>query len=102
METPAIIVGLWLANRGAKGDEKAGFSQHVMHEVLLNGSVVLLMGAFLIGYGLFRFISEYFREPDSFLGLRAFDLSQGQWLSLPMIAIGVWMWLWAGRAQSVR
>ena len=59
-------------------------------------------GAFLVGYGVFRFIAEFFREPDSFLGLRAFDLSQGQWLSLPMIAIGVWMWLWAGRAQSAR
>jgi len=59
-------------------------------------------GAFLIGYGILRFIAEFFREPDSFLGLRAFDLSQGQWLSLPMIAIGVWMWLWASRAQSAR
>ena len=60
-------------------------------------------GAFLVGYGAFRFIAEYFREPDSFLGLRAFDLSQGQWLSLPMIAAGVWMWVWAGRrAQSPR
>jgi phosphatidylglycerol:prolipoprotein diacylglycerol transferase len=58
--------------------------------------------AFLVGYGVFRFIAEFFREPDSFLGLRAFDLSQGQWLSLPMILAGVWMWLWAGRAQSVR
>jgi phosphatidylglycerol:prolipoprotein diacylglycerol transferase len=59
-------------------------------------------GAFLVGYGVFRFIAEFFREPDSFLGLRAFDLSQGQWLSLPMIAAGVWMWLWAGRAQSAQ
>jgi phosphatidylglycerol:prolipoprotein diacylglycerol transferase len=59
-------------------------------------------GAFLIGYGLLRFIAEFFREPDSFLGLRAFDLSQGQWLSLPMIAIGAWMWWWASRAQSAR
>jgi phosphatidylglycerol---prolipoprotein diacylglyceryl transferase len=52
-------------------------------------------GAFLVGYGLFRFIAEYFREPDSFLGLRALDLSQGQWLSLPMVAVGAWMWWWA-------
>jgi phosphatidylglycerol:prolipoprotein diacylglycerol transferase len=59
-------------------------------------------GAFLVGYGCLRFIAEYFREPDSFLGLRALDLSQGQWLSLPMIAIGVAMWLWASRAQSAR
>ena len=49
----------------------------------------------------FRFIAEYFREPDSFLGLRAFDLSQGQWLSLPMIAAGVWMWWWASRAGTI-
>jgi phosphatidylglycerol:prolipoprotein diacylglycerol transferase len=54
-------------------------------------------GAFLVGYGLLRFVAEYFREPDSFLGLRALGLSQGQWLSLPMIAIGIWMWWWAGR-----
>jgi phosphatidylglycerol:prolipoprotein diacylglycerol transferase len=57
-------------------------------------------GAFLVGYGIFRFVAEFFREPDSFLGLRALDLSQGQWLSLPMIAAGVAMWLWAGRAKS--
>ena len=50
METPAIVVGLWLANRGLKGEEKAAFSKDLMHEVMLNGSVVLLMGAFLIGF----------------------------------------------------
>jgi phosphatidylglycerol:prolipoprotein diacylglycerol transferase len=46
---------------------------------------------FLIGYGVLRFIAEFAREPDAFLGLLAFDLSMGQWLSLPMIAIGVVM-----------
>ena len=54
-------------------------------------------GAFLVGYGVFRFIAEYFREPDSFLGLLAFNMSMGQWLCLPMIAAGVVMWAWAGR-----
>jgi phosphatidylglycerol---prolipoprotein diacylglyceryl transferase len=54
-------------------------------------------GAFLMGYGFFRFAAEYFREPDSFLGLRALGLSQGQWLSLPMLAVGAWMWWWASR-----
>jgi phosphatidylglycerol:prolipoprotein diacylglycerol transferase len=57
-------------------------------------------GAFLVGYGCFRFIAEYFREPDSFLGLRALSLSQGQWLSLPMIAAGLWMWWWATRRAA--
>lgn len=43
---------------------------------------------FMMGYGFFRFIAEYAREPDDFLGLLAASLSMGQWLSLPMIAAG--------------
>ena len=54
-------------------------------------------GAFLIGYGVFRFIAEYFREPDSFLGLLALNMSMGQWLCLPMIAGGIGLWWWSGR-----
>ena len=57
-------------------------------------------GAFLFGYGVFRFIAEYFREPDAFLGLRAFGWSQGQWLSVPMIVVGALIWWWAGRADT--
>ncbi|MBE0619332.1 MAG: prolipoprotein diacylglyceryl transferase [Burkholderiales bacterium] len=52
---------------------------------------------FLIGYGVLRFIAEFFREPDNFLGLLAFNLSMGQWLSLPMIIIGFVMLAWATR-----
>jgi phosphatidylglycerol:prolipoprotein diacylglycerol transferase len=48
-------------------------------------------GAFLVGYGVLRFVAEYFREPDSFLGLLALGLSMGQWLCLPMVAAGVWL-----------
>ena len=59
-------------------------------------------GAFLFGYGVLRFLAEFFREPDSFLGLRALGMSQGQWLSLPMIAAGAWLWWRAGRSQSLR
>jgi len=53
---------------------------------------------FLIGYGVFRFAVEFTREPDSFLGLLALDLSMGQWLSLPMIAAGAALLAWAQRA----
>ena len=53
--------------------------------------------AFLTGYGIFRFIAEYFREPDSFLGLLALGMSMGQWLCLPMIAGGAALWLWCGK-----
>jgi phosphatidylglycerol---prolipoprotein diacylglyceryl transferase len=49
-------------------------------------------GAFLVGYGVFRFIAEYFREPDSFLGLLALGMSMGQWLCVPMVLVGVWLW----------
>jgi phosphatidylglycerol:prolipoprotein diacylglycerol transferase len=44
---------------------------------------------FLIGYGTLRFIAEFAREPDDFLGLLRWNLSMGQWLSLPMIVIGL-------------
>jgi phosphatidylglycerol:prolipoprotein diacylglycerol transferase len=54
-------------------------------------------GAFLIGYGVFRFAAEFFREPDDFLGLLALGLSMGQWLSLPMIAAGIALYAWAVR-----
>ncbi len=57
-------------------------------------------GMFLIGYGVFRFIAEYFREPDSFLGLLALGMSMGQWLCLPMIAGGIGLWLWASKQEE--
>ena len=55
--------------------------------------------AFLFGYGVFRFIAEYFREPDAFLGLLALNMSMGQWLCVPMIAGGIAMWVWAVRRR---
>ncbi|MDP5238944.1 prolipoprotein diacylglyceryl transferase [Uliginosibacterium sp. 31-16] len=57
-------------------------------------------GLFLIGYGSFRFIAEFAREPDDFLGLLAGHLSMGQWLSLPMILAGVAMMVWAYRRKA--
>jgi phosphatidylglycerol---prolipoprotein diacylglyceryl transferase len=50
-------------------------------------------GVFLVGYGVFRFIAEFFREPDRFLGVLALGMSMGQWLCLPMIALGAWLWM---------
>ncbi len=46
---------------------------------------------FLIGYGSFRFLVEFTREPDRFLGTLALGMSMGQWLSLPMVLAGLWM-----------
>ncbi|KZK28395.1 prolipoprotein diacylglyceryl transferase [Delftia sp. GW456-R20] len=50
---------------------------------------------FLVGYGAFRFIAEYFREPDDFLGLLSLGMSMGQWLCVPMVIGGIAMWFWA-------
>ncbi len=47
---------------------------------------------FLILYGTFRFIIEFTREPDKYLGLLYMGFSMGQWLSIPMIIIGLIMY----------
>ncbi len=52
-------------------------------------AVGAVSGAFLIGYGVLRFLAEFAREPDDFLGLLSLGLSMGQWLCIPMVAIGV-------------
>ncbi|MCW3837156.1 prolipoprotein diacylglyceryl transferase [Sphingomonas canadensis] len=52
-----------------------------------------LVGVFLLGYGAFRFIVEYFREPDAqFTGtFLASTIHMGQLLCLPMIAGGIYL-----------
>jgi phosphatidylglycerol:prolipoprotein diacylglycerol transferase len=58
-------------------------------------------GMFLIGYGLFRSVAEFFREPeDGFMGVLTLGISMGQWLSLPMIIAGIWMIVWANKKQD--
>ena len=67
-----------------------------------------VMGVFLAGYGASRFIVEFFRQPDAQfvapgnpLGLAlhvgGYGLTMGQFLSLPMIALGLWFALRARR-----
>ncbi|MEZ6017635.1 MAG: sodium-dependent bicarbonate transport family permease [Planctomycetota bacterium] len=46
METPAIIMGLWLGRRGDASAATAG----TLREVFLNGSIVVLIGSFAIGW----------------------------------------------------
>jgi phosphatidylglycerol:prolipoprotein diacylglycerol transferase len=54
-------------------------------------------GVFMIGYGSLRFMAEYFREPDAHLGLLALGMSMGQWLCVPMVLVGLALWLRAAR-----
>ena len=86
MEGLLLFVLLWLY---ARGPRKTG----------------QVSGAFLVGYGMFRFIAEFFREPDDFLGILSLGLSMGQWLCVPMILGGAALWGWASKqplAQAAR
>ena len=51
----------------------------------------LLVGVFTLGMGLARFFNEFFREPDAQLAAFAArtGLSMGQWLTIPLIAVGL-------------
>lgn len=53
-----------------------------------------LGAAFLLGYGLLRFLTEFFREPDIHIGLLAGVLSMGQVLCLGMMGVGMGLWWW--------
>ena len=64
-----------------------------------------LVGLFVLGYGIARFIVEFFREPDpQFHGtfIEATGIHMGQWLCVPMIAGGLYLVLTAkGRRTRV-
>ena len=78
LEGVLLFVLLWLY---ARGPRKTG----------------QVSAAFLVGYGSFRFIAEFFREPDAHLGLLGLGLSMGQWLCVPMVLAGLVMGVWASR-----
>jgi len=62
----------------------------------------LIAGAFLMGYGIARFTVEFFREPDVQL-LWLVDktgISMGQWLSVPLVFIGLWLVLRAKKTVT--
>ena len=81
----------------------------MLYEALLEGLALFLLlwlysrksrpvgavaAAFLMGYGFFRFIVEFFRQPDAHIGYLAFDwLTMGQILSVPMLLIGAMVYL---------
>ena len=58
-----------------------------------------LVGVFLLGYGLSRFLVEFVREPDAHLVefAQATHLHMGQWLTLPMILGGLYLIVTAKR-----
>ena len=65
--------------------------------------VMSVTGLYFAGYGVCRFIVEFFRQPDAHLGAVAFDwLTMGQLLSLPLILLGTGMIIVAYKRESAR
>ena len=58
-------------------------------------------GLFLLGYGCFRFLIEFAREPDAHLGLLQLGMSMGQWLCLPMIFGGLGLIIYGYKVKGV-
>lgn len=55
-----------------------------------------IFSLFLISYSVFRFITEFFKEPVTIYA----GLPLGQWLSIIMAILGVWLWFWIRRKTS--
>ncbi|MFN2162378.1 MAG: sodium-dependent bicarbonate transport family permease [Candidatus Promineifilaceae bacterium] len=101
METPPIMVALWLARDTAAGST---FDRTVLREVFLNGSIVVLVGSFIIGWvtgteGLAS-ISAFVVDPfKGILCLFLLDMGliagrgmrEGKNLSAPVVAFGIYM-----------
>lgn len=51
----------------------------------------VVSGVFLIGYGCARGFVEFFREPDAGIFGHSYVVSMGQWLSLPMVLMGLFI-----------
>jgi phosphatidylglycerol---prolipoprotein diacylglyceryl transferase len=60
----------------------------------------LVVGLFLVGYAVARIIGECFRQPDPQRGYLIFGTTEGQLLSLPVLAAGVFMIWWATRTPA--
>lgn len=79
LEGVALFVILWLFSRKPR-------------------PTMSVSGLFAVCYGVFRFIVEFFREPDAHIGYLAFDwLTMGQLLCIPMILLGAAFMWWGYR-----
>ncbi len=63
----------------------------------------LMMGIFMMGYGLTRIFAEFFKEPDPHVGFLVGGITMGQILTFPMLLVGVllsWYVLNQKKSQS--
>jgi len=59
-----------------------------------------MIGLYLFGYGLVRFLIEFFREPDAHLGFVLAFISMGQVLCIFMMLAGIAVILWRKQAST--
>ena len=59
----------------------------------------MVSGAFLIGYGVFRALIEFVREPDTQIGYIGGMVTMGQLLCLPMIIIGIMVFIYSKKGN---
>lgn len=87
-----------------------------LYEALLEGPILMIIlllinrqrfkpwtvfFSFISCYALFRFIIEFFRQPDAHLGLLSTGVTMGQMLSLPMLVVGIAGAIILNRKRSV-
>ncbi len=75
---------------------------HLVHRTAILKTPGALAGVFAMGYGIARFIVEFFREPDIQVGYLAGGVTMGQVLSLPMVILGFALYAWAVRRDRSR
>ena len=74
-------------------------------DILLSGILLVLVlfirpqpgvvtACFFLLYGVFRFVVEFFREPDPQIGFLLFGFSMGQWLSVAVFLFGILYLVW--------
>ena len=98
------------------GCDPAGLLRHPsqLYEMIFEGIVLFIIlwwfsakprprmavsGLFLVGYGVFRSVIEFYRQPDQGLEVLPLGLTMGQWLSVPMILGGLLMLILAYRSK---
>jgi phosphatidylglycerol:prolipoprotein diacylglycerol transferase len=60
----------------------------------------VVLGLFLLGYGVFRISLENVREPDSYMPNFPFGLTMGMMLSAPMVLLGAFF-IWRGLKEPL-
>ena len=83
--------------RRSKGSSLFFVLRILTHRVHRLAPAGLRPGAFAAGYGVARIFVEFFREPDIQIGYLAGGITMGMLLSIPMIAVGIGVMLWASR-----